>query len=1169
MKQKQLLRTLLAALCLLVGTSAWADVTTLYEKGTTGNDWTNTDLADWTVDSDHGTTTKTDQSGSVTNVTSSIENNKLKFNSFGYTYNESKGNTEYATTAAKNYSFTKTITSQNNTVLKLEADWAGGGATGTNSNTNHRFTFGDIAFTLYGSSGGAYLTIGTADPIEIIANANNTSTYRNSVWHIELTINQKTNEVLYSLSTAALNSGNAITGSGTTASAGKFNSVIIALAGKMPNWSLAQTLNSIKITEKTSATVTTEFVDEIGNKLKDDVVEEKEIGTSFTPTYDTTINTEFKKYTYASGGDAAIVNDDVTRTIVYNTAWQSAYADFAIYVAEDYDISSASVSNWSTSVSGRYTPIISTSDGNRYMTVTQNERNNNGCTVTGTLLNGSVSAGNDFTLVFDIKLAAAKDRDTDITTFTINDAANSASILKFTASETGSTTWKINENTSQTVTMQQNDWYTVRLIRVGTSTHLKIIKKSDSSVAFADAEISKLSETGGLGKMSFVTARYNANLSMDNVLVRDFAIGDLPLNTAPTITSDDDKSYFTSTKTITMACETEGASIYYTTDGTDPTQNSTLYSTPFEISATSTIKAIAIKDYAASEITTATYSKIYELADVTAAATWDWSVVTSSNAYSQLTAETTPTNSTEFVLKNVELYGKQDGTAYIIPEGFGNAQQLEIIAQYPFRYNSNLGMFQGNSIKFHTTVPGKVKVKFSNTGSGDRPYRHVSVNGTLSATGSANGTAIESEQFPVEAGDVTITGYIPDANSPAAREGDNVGATMLRIYKVEFTPYTEVELAIAECKTYETSADFATYIDGGTYASPAEVYAAHTAWQVAQAKANNSTDYSKVILNHAVTSANRYWGNLSDGSSSPYDGAPDNYYLTWNEGAEYSVWNGVYGLPAGKYMASTYTYSSIAGDRNQYIAVLDPWKDINKAEFGGSREIANNAGWVKINSTFVISSTTDLAFGVYNPAVNGRIAGFDNWTLELTALAATITSAGWATLYTPYALDFSGVEGLTAYTATVTNNTVTLNKVQNVPANTGVVLEGTADTYNIPVVASSKTAKGDLQGSTTDATEYNAFDGYTLYILTQNGNNVQFNPCTSGSIAAGKAFRKVATDNNNSGGAKALSVVFANDPTGISTVNAAEEAQPVKRIVNGKLVIEKNGKHYNAAGAEF
>ena len=71
---------------------------------------------------------------------------------------------------------------------------------------------------------------------------------------------------------------------------------------------------------------------------------------------------------------------------------------------------------------------------------------------------------------------------------------------------------------------------------------------------------------------------------------------------------------------------------------------------------------------------------------------------------------------------------------------------------------------------------------------------------------------------------------------------------------------------------------------------------------------------------------------------------------------------------------------------------------------------------------------------------------------------------------------------------------------------------------------------------------------------------------TGGSIAAGKAYLQ---GDNSTGSAKALSVVFADDPTGIANVNAAEATQPAKRIVNGKLVIEKNGKRYNAAGAEF
>lgn len=180
---------------------------------------------------------------------------------------------------------------------------------------------------------------------------------------------------------------------------------------------------------------------------------------------------------------------------------------------------------------------------------------------------------------------------------------------------------------------------------------------------------------------------------------------------------------------------------------------------------------------------------------------------------------------------------------------------------------------------------------------------------------------------------------------------------------------------------------------------------------------------------------------------------------------------------------------------------------------------------------------------------------------KVASVPATITSAGWATLYTDYPLDFSGVEGLEAYTATLNENTVTLTKVNDVPAGTGVVLKGDANTYSVPVIAYSSTDKGSMKGSTTEAKE--ATTESPIYILKLNGNEAQFMRATSGSLAAGKAYLELTSQ------AKAMSVVFANDPTGIANVNAAEEAQPAKRIVNGQLVIEKNGKRYNAAGAEF
>ena len=183
-----------------------------------------------------------------------------------------------------------------------------------------------------------------------------------------------------------------------------------------------------------------------------------------------------------------------------------------------------------------------------------------------------------------------------------------------------------------------------------------------------------------------------------------------------------------------------------------------------------------------------------------------------------------------------------------------------------------------------------------------------------------------------------------------------------------------------------------------------------------------------------------------------------------------------------------------------------------------------------------------------------------------TTVTATIGEAGWATLYTDKALDFSQVEGLTAYTATVSDNTVTLTKVNDVPVVSGVVLQGAAGTYEIPIIEASETDRGELTGNTDGPTSYDmaALNNGTIYILApvNDGKDVQFVPCTSGSVAAGKAFLIIYDVQSN---AKAMRVVLASETTGISNVNVSVPV-PVKRIQNGQLIIEKNGKTYNAAG---
>ena len=61
--------------------------------------------------------------------------------------------------------------------------------------------------------------------------------------------------------------------------------------------------------------------------------------------------------------------------------------------------------------------------------------------------------------------------------------------------------------------------------------------------------------------------------------------------------------------TVTIACPTDGATIYYTTDGTEPTTSSTKYTGAITVNSAMTIKAIAVKDgYTDSEVATASYT---------------------------------------------------------------------------------------------------------------------------------------------------------------------------------------------------------------------------------------------------------------------------------------------------------------------------------------------------------------------------------------------------------------------------------------------------------------------------------------------------------------------------------------------------------------------------------
>ncbi len=266
---------------------------------------------------------------------------------------------------------------------------------------------------------------------------------------------------------------------------------------------------------------------------------------------------------------------------------------------------------------------------------------------------------------------------------------------------------------------------------------------------------------------------------------------------------------YSSEQSVTISCENEGAIIYYTTDGSDPTTSSAVYSDAITVSQTTTIKAFAkYGKYDESEIVSATYTireisgdAFVKMTSIDELAEGIEVIIVNEEASKTMGEQQENNFYTVDVVFNVETAIPDEGATIMSLEKFGNYWCLKTSNGYLYAASSNKNylkteseidenakaaisfddygnatiQFQGdntrNLLRYNPNTNGSPL--FSCYGSGQKPVQiYYRVAGNVVAApviSPASGTDLtESTQVTITSGEGTTIYYTTDGSSPVA-----------------------------------------------------------------------------------------------------------------------------------------------------------------------------------------------------------------------------------------------------------------------------------------------------------------------------------------------------------------------------------------------------------------
>lgn len=265
-------------------------------------------------------------------------------------------------------------------------------------------------------------------------------------------------------------------------------------------------------------------------------------------------------------------------------------------------------------------------------------------------------------------------------------------------------------------------------------------------------------------------------------------------------------------------------------------------------------------------------------------------------------------------------------------------------------------------------------------------------------------------------------------------------------------------------------------------------------------------------------------------------------------------------------VASTQKYDSKYPNLNYFISddgTASSTLEVFRGTYLNNAYITSNDQIVRGDEVIVVGTVT--TYDNKDSKIKELAQGSTLLKLTEAEEKASISDAGWATYVTGRALDFTVNKDVTAYAVKFDKdaNTITLNPVEKVPAQTAVVLKGNKGDYTFTRAEGTVDALTDNDLSFYP-TDFNIED-QTTYVLANHNNVAGFYPLATGEkLPAYKGYIEI------SGITSAKSVYSLDDnTTGISSLEADKTVEGQRfnlagqRVSNNyKGVVIMNGKKF-------